>query len=52
MEIGLGISLTSSSMVTGRKAQCVDADADEEVDVVGGYGSSHLVNQHSFLEDP
>lgn len=50
MAIGLGISLTSSSVVTGWEAQCVDADADEEVDVVGGYGSSHLVNQRSFLD--
>lgn len=29
------------------------ADAAEEVDVVvGGCGSSQLINQHSFLEDP
>lgn len=52
MEMGFGISLPSSSVVIVKRAQCVDADADEEVDVVGGNGSSHHITQRSFLEDP
>lgn len=48
----LDISLNSSSTAANKKAEHVDADAGEEVDVVvGRCGSSLLINQHVFLED-
>lgn len=39
-------------MVTDGKAAHAAGVAGEEVDVMGGCGSSHLINQHCFQRIP
>lgn len=54
MDIGFGYKLEwFFSGNREEKTEHVGTDAGAEVDVgVGGCGSSRLINQHSFLEDP
>lgn len=39
-------------MVTGGKAEYAGGDASKDVDMLGGCGSSHLINQHCFQRIP